>query len=103
MKVTRVLTVLLVGALLGGCTVRKIPGTEIDDTDDTRALLDVIETYRKAVETRNAQAILDLADETFHDDGGSASPDDDLDYKTLFTVLPARLSKFDDIKLELAV
>ena len=37
------------------------------------------------------------------DDGGSSAPEDDLDYKDLYTKLPARLSRFDDIKLELAV
>lgn len=93
----------LVLTLLAGCSTKKIPGTEIDDTDDTRVILSVMEQYRKAVETRNAQTILDLADETFRDDGGSAAPEDDLDYKQLFTVLPARLSKMDDIKVEIAV
>ena len=88
---------------LAGCAVRKIPNTEIDDNDDTRAIIDVIEQYRRAVLTKNAQTIVDLADEEFLDDGGSASPDDDLEYKTLFTVLPARLKNFDDIKLEIAV
>ncbi len=97
------LMVLLVVALATGCATRKIPGTEIDDNDDTRTILEVMETYRKAVETKNAQTIVDLADETFRDDGGSASPDDDLEYKTLFTVLPARMAKLDDVKLELGV
>jgi hypothetical protein len=97
------LVMLLVVAVGSGCALRKIPGTEIDDNDDTRTILEVMETYRKAVESRNAQTIVDLADETFRDDGGSAAPDDDLDYKTLYTALPARMSKFDDIKLELAV
>lgn len=93
----------LVLTLLAGCSARKIPGTEIDDTDDTRVILSVMEQYRKAVETKNAQTILELSDETFRDDGGSAAPDDDLDYSQLFTVLPARMSKMDDIKLEIAV
>jgi len=93
----------LVLAILSGCAAKKIPGTEIDDNDDTRYIITVIEQYRKAVEIKDAQAILDLSDESFRDDGGSASPQDDLDYKQLFTVLPARMSKMDDIKLEIAV
>jgi hypothetical protein len=93
----------LVLTLLAGCAARKIPGTEIDDNDDTRMILSVMESYRKAVETKNAQTILELSDETFRDDGGSAAPDDDLDYSQLFTVLPARMSKMDDVKLEIAV
>ena len=66
-------------------------------------ILSVMEQYRKAVETRNSQTIVDLADPTFRDDGGSAAPDDDLEYSQLFTVLPARLSRMDDIKVEIAV
>ena len=93
----------LVLSLLVGCSAKKIPGTEIDDNDDTRIILSVMEQYRKAVETKNAQTILDLSDPTFKDDGGSAAPEDDLEYSQLFTVLPARLSKMDDIKLEIAV
>ncbi len=101
MKTT--LAVLVLSLLATGCTPKKIPGTEIDDTDDTRAILSVMESYRKAVETKNSQTILELSDESFNDDGGSAAPDDDLDYKQLFTVLPARMSKMEDIKLEIAV
>jgi hypothetical protein len=102
MKATNACLVLLVVSL-GGCAAHKIPGTEIDDNDDTRMILGVIEQYRKAVESKNAQSIVELADENFKDDGGSAAPDDDLDYKSLYTVLPARLAKIDDIRLELAV
>lgn len=103
MKPTNVLVLSLAVALFGGCVAHKIPGTEIDDNGDTRTILEVMETYRKAVETKNSQVIVDLADESFKDDGGSAAPEDDLDYKMLFTALPARLAKLDDIKLELAV
>lgn len=98
---TTIAVVLL--TLLAGCAPKKIPGTEIDDTDDTRTILAVMEEYRKAMETRNAQTILGLADESFNDDGGSATPDDDLSYSELFTVLPARMSKLADVKVEIAV
>lgn len=86
-----------------GCGARKIPGTEIDDTTDTRAVLDVVNAYRQAVEQRNAQALLALADESFRDDGGSANPEDDLDYRALGTTLPARLDKIRDIRLDVTV
>lgn len=101
MKPTLPLVVLAV--LVTACSAKKIPGTEIDDTDDTRVILSVMEQYRKAVESKNAQTIVDLSDASFKDDGGSAAPDDDLEYAQLFTVLPARMSRMDDIKLEIAV
>ena len=96
--------VLLAALVLAtGCTGRKLPGTEIDDTTDTRAVLDVVNAYRVAVEQRNASAILELADESFRDDGGSANPEDDLDYKSLGTALPGRLEKVKEIRLDLTV
>jgi hypothetical protein len=90
-------------AVLAGCSTKKIPGTDIDDTSETRAILDVLTKYRSAVELRNPQALLELADESFRDDGGSAAPDDDLDYRSLHTSLPARMLRFDDIRLDVNV
>ncbi len=99
----QVMTGLLFSLVLSGCLHNKLAGTDIDDTSDTRAVLDVVNQYRAAVEHRNAQGIIDLADESFRDDGGSVNPDDDLDYKSLFTALPARLQKLADVKLDLTV
>ena len=95
---------LLVMALVAvGCTPKKIPGTEVDDTDDTRAILDVMEKYRVALEKRDAQGIVSLADESFKDDGGSANPDDDYDYHDLYTKLPETLKRLGDIRVEFNV
>lgn len=90
--------------LLGSaCMPKKLPGTDIDDNSETRAVLDVANTYRVAVEAKDAQAIIALADPSFRDDGGSANPDDDLDYKSLSTALPARFARIDDVRLSLDV
>jgi hypothetical protein len=86
-----------------GCAAKKIPGTEIDDNTDTRAVLDVINAYRVAVEHRDAQAVVELVDPSFRDDGGSANPEDDLDYRNLGAVLGSRLDKVKDLRLDLTV
>lgn len=99
----RGLLVVSVALVAVGCTPKKIPGTELDDTDDTRAILDVMEKYRTAIEKRDAQQIISLADESFKDDGGSANPDDDYDYHDLYTKLPETLKRIGDIRLELNV
>lgn len=97
------LGLLLVGVVaLSGC-VRKIPGTEIDDNADSRAILDVMTAYRAAVEQRNAQQLIDLADPAFRDDGGSSNPDDDLDYQTLYTSLVTRFQRIEDVRLDMNV
>lgn len=99
----RTFLVTMAAVALTGCGLHKIPGTDIDDTSETRAILDVVGKYRNAVESRNTQALIELADESFRDDGGSASPDDDLDYKTLFSALPARFQRWNDVRLDLSV
>lgn len=94
---------LVVVAVSTGCSVKKIPGTEIDDTADTRAILSVIDSYRKAVESKNTQTLIDLADESFKDDSGSSTPDDDHEYKNLRTKLGGELAKVDDLRLDIDV
>lgn len=90
-------------AAFSSCMPKKIPGTELDDTDDTRALIAVLQQYRSAVEAQNASAIVQMADPAFKDDGGSASPEDDLEYANLGTKLGERLAKVKDLKLELTI
>ncbi|MBK7861691.1 MAG: hypothetical protein IPJ65_24360 [Archangiaceae bacterium] len=87
----------------GGLHSEEDSGTELDDTDDTRDILDVMEKYRTALEKRDAQQIIGLAHESFKDDGGSANPDDDYDYHDLYTKLPATLQRLGDVRLEFNV
>jgi hypothetical protein len=103
MLARKLFVVCAVAAVASGCAARKIPGTDLDDNDDTRAILNVMERYRTAVEQKDSQTIIGLVSETFKDDGGSTDPDDDLSYKDLYTKLPARLQQLDDIRLELNV
>ena len=96
------LVTLLVLALTG-CMPKKIPGTDLDDTSETRAVIDVMQKYRMAVEAKDTGALLKLADESFRDDGGSSAPDDDLDYASLPSKLNARMAKVSDLKLDVTV
>lgn len=94
---------LAVLVLLSGCAPRKIPGTDLDDTSETRAVLDLMKRYRTAVESRNPAAVLQLADESFRDDGGSSQPEDDLDYATLKAQLATRFARVADLRLDVVV
>lgn len=100
---TLLIPAVLLALVLTGCTPRKIPGTDLDDTTETRAVIDVLQKYREAVEKKNIDAITKLADESFRDDGGTSSPDDDLDFASLNNKLTARLSKVADLKLDVTV
>lgn len=89
---------LVVAALATGCASRKIPGTDIPDTDDTRAVIAVVDTYRQALERRDANAILALLSESFHDSAGTGSVGDDLHYREMREVLPKRLAQLENLR-----
>lgn len=93
----------LLALAVTGCAPRKIPGTELDDTSETRAVIDVLQKFRAAVEKKDADAIVKMADKSFRDDGGSSNPDDDLDYASLGPKLAARMAKMSNVKLDVTV
>ena len=99
----QLLILLVTGTALSACTPKKIPGTDIDDTEDTQAVLAVVRKYRAAVESRNAEGIYQLCDKSFNDDGGTAVPEDDLEYDTLKARLNERMGHITDLKLDLTV
>jgi len=69
--------------LVAACAVPKIEGTEIDDTPETRAVMDLVEQYRTAYEARDAAALLAMASQRYMEDGGTANTGDDYDYDGL--------------------
>jgi ketosteroid isomerase-like protein len=89
--------------LASACAARHIPGTEIDDTSDSRAILAIMERYRSALEARDAKAIQALVSEDFREDGGTESPDDDLTYANLPEHMAALFQKLDKPKVEISV
>lgn len=97
------LTIALLLLLSAACAARRIPGTDLDDTADTRAILQVLEAYRAALEARDADGIIRLVSESFMDDAGTLSPADDLDYAALRQKLPERLAKLQDVEVQISV
>lgn len=102
MRATRLPAVALLAALVA-CSPRRIPGTQIPDNEDTRAITRVIEKYRQAVEARDAAAVLAQVSPRYFDDAGTPDPSDDLDYARLAKALPADLARVDSVRMELRV
>jgi len=92
-----------VAVLVSGCAAHQIPGTDIEDNADTRAILQVLERYRVAVETKDSNALIGLVSPSFKDNAGTATPDDDLDFKGLQKNLPQRFAKIEDVHLDMNV
>jgi ketosteroid isomerase-like protein len=91
-------------SLLAACAQKRIPGTEIVDNSDTRAILQVMEQYRSALEARDAAAIQALVTKDFREDAGTPSePDDDLTAANLGPYLESLFQQLQGPKVELDV
>jgi hypothetical protein len=89
--------------LAAACASRRIPGTEIADTEDSRAILAIMERYRTALEARDAKAIQTLVAEDFREDGGTESLDDDLTHANLPAHMSNLFQKLDNPKVDISV
>ncbi len=93
----------LAALVLLACEPPRIPGTNIDDTKDTRAILQVIESYAAALARKDAPAILALVSPTYFDDAGTFDPSDDVDYVRLQQTLPGDLAKLESVRTDMVV
>jgi hypothetical protein len=94
---------LLLSLALAACGTRRIPGTEIRDTPDARAIVAVIDQYRMAAERRDPDAILSMVSQTYFDDAGTPDPGDDLDYQQLRAALPDHFRQLTAMRLGIGV
>jgi ketosteroid isomerase-like protein len=85
------------------CSPHRIPGTEVRDSPENRAVYDVVQAYRQAMEKRDAAAVLALVAPDFFDTAGTPEPDDDLDRARLQQALPQDLAKADSVRLEFTI
>ncbi len=90
-------------ALALAACAKNIPNTEIRDTPDTRAILEVIEKYRAGIERRDAGAVLALVSKAYFDDAGTPDPADDMDYSQLQKALTTDYSKLPAVRMEIGV
>jgi ketosteroid isomerase-like protein len=96
---------LALAALLGAaaCAPKLLPGTDLPDTADNRAIFGVVQSYRAAVERRDAAGVLALVSESYFDSAGTPDLTDDLDYATLAKSLPADLARLGSMRMDVAV
>lgn len=93
---------LLLLVAFAGCA-HTIPGTDIADTRDNRAVVAVIDGYRRAMERRDAAAAMALVSPSYFDDAGTGDPSDDLDAAQLARALAETMQRVPTVKLEIAV
>lgn len=77
---------------LAACAeVHVIPGTQIPDSKENRAIVERVEEYRVAMEQRDAAKVLSMAHPNYYEDSGTMQGNDDYGYPGLKRVLETRL------------
>ena len=90
----------LIGA---ACSHATLPGTNIRDTAQNRAVLDVFGRFKLALEARDPTAILALATPDYTDPGDPARGIGPADHGTLQDRLKGDLSKVTGLRLEATI
>jgi hypothetical protein len=103
MLVLRVLAFGAAAGLISSCVHSKIAGTNIDDTPDNHEIWSILETYQKAMESRDAEAVIALVSPRYYEDNGNSDRADDYDFNGLRTALPKDFSRTKALQLELRV
>ena len=97
------LLLLLLGTLVTGCTTKYIPKTTIEDTEENRQLVTVMENYRTSMESLDPNRLLELAAPNYYDTSGTPMPDDDVDLTGLKEFFQNHFSKIKALRLALRV
>jgi hypothetical protein len=91
------------GVLTLAACARNIPNTDIRDTEDNRAIIDVVDAYRKAFDTRNVDGVMALVSTTYYDDAGTLDASDDVDFINLPVVLKDTFARLSQVRLEFGI
>lgn len=94
---------LALAALALAACARNIPDTDIRDTADNRAVIEVVDQYRKAFERRDPAAVLALVSRSYSDDFRSSDPVEPVDFEQLKKALPDAFQRLAGAKLEIGV
>lgn len=82
---------------LVACSAAQIPGTSVNDTPENRVIVDIINKYRIAVETKDIAGMMELVSRDYFSNFGTTSnPDDDYGYEQLVKNIVPVLR--DDVK-----
>jgi hypothetical protein len=85
------------------CKPSLIPGTNIEDTDENRKVIEFLAKYRTAILSRNPDQVVGLCTKDYFEDNGTPDQADDYGIDGLKTKLTTDFSKTKEIQLELIV
>ncbi len=111
MKIGSSLLGLLAIAVLAACGPGLIddsavvdPGAEIEDTEENRAVVDLIESYRRAVEDKDVGTLRRIISSDYYENGGTShTTEDDYGYDGLTDAFEAIAENVRQLRLQVLI
>jgi hypothetical protein len=89
--------------LAAACSHNTLPGTNIPDNPQTRAVLDLFQKYKNALEARDSTSLLALAAPAYSDRGDISRGIPPTDYASLQRKLQTDFAKVTGLRLEATI
>jgi len=90
-------------AALCSCAHAVIPGTNVPDNPQNRAVLEVLAEYKRAMEARDPNALLGLAAPDYFDRGDAGRPNEPRDLEGLRRTVPKDFTGVRALKLDIDI
>jgi ketosteroid isomerase-like protein len=103
MRRTILASAVLVAMWAGACAHATIPHTEIEDTPENRQILKIVESYHRALENRDADALVILLSPRYYEDNGNVDSQDDYDLEGLREGIIKDFERTQRIQLDMKV
>ena len=103
MRIAIAILAFAAGATVTSCKPAMLPGTNVEDTEENRKVIEFLGKYRSAVVEKSPDAIVGLCAKDYFEDNGTVDQNDDYGIQKLHDKLAADFSKTKEIHLELIV
>lgn len=86
-----------------GCKPALIPGTNVEDSDENRKVIEFLGKYRSAIVTRDTERVMGLVTKDYFEDNGTPDQSDDYGAAQLRDKLASNFGRTKEIQLEIIV
>ena len=100
-RTAHALAAVLLFVFVGGCAGTYIPNTDVEDNTENRQIVNFCERYRRAIEERDVEALVQMASPRYFETGGNAKTSDDIDYNGLRLYLTTKFKETKAIRYEI--
>ncbi len=73
--------------LLSACSTKYIEGTRMEDCEESHDIIKIVETYRRAMESRDADMLVALISKNYFEKNGDSNSSNNYDYEGVVSFL----------------